>query len=422
MKKTFSILITLCAVLFAQTSFAANKVTTITENGIIYDLYDDNTAVLTNGQSAVWKVKLPGAFTYDGKDYTLTRIGNNAFSKSDVLSVIIPNTVTTIGDEAFYHCSSMESVTIPNSVSTIEGYAFYGCNNLRSFTIGAFVQFIDENALSGCSNLQEITFCSTTPPTLEKSFFSVPKNVKIYCQSKDKKYEDFFYDYIEESAIAINLINQDTYRNAVLEAITLAAGRNGLTPDDESLSSYTAAISEDDDVAGNELAAHRVIALAGIRPAIPSDGLLEEEQTVINGKIASINNATSLGEIYTPQKEALDIMAMHPERKVALAAIEEAMQGNTDSKYLNDLVKEQVDAINNATTPRTINDSRFDAVMILKGAMDTYIAAKEEGETSALGSLGTKQNGPAVKVTDKDDNEIILYAPKKVEYIKVNEN
>ena len=46
---------------------------------------------------------------------------------------------------------------------------------------------------------------------------------------------------------------------------------------------------------------------------------------------------------------------------------------------------------------------------------------KAEGKTEALGALGTKPNGPAVKVTDKDDNEIILYSPKKVEYIKVKE-
>ena len=85
-------------------------------------------------------------------------------------------------------------------------------------------------------------------------------------------------------------------------------------------------------------------------------------------------------------------------------------------------MKEQVDAIINATDFGTINDSRNVAVKILKGVMNTYIAAKEEGETSAFGSLGTKQNGPAIIVTDKDDNEIILYAPKKVEYIKVKEN
>ena len=45
----------------------------------------------------------------------------------------------------------------------------------------------------------------------------------------------------------------------------------------------------------------------------------------------------------------------------------------------------------------------------------------EKTATELLGSMGTKQNGPALIVTDKDDNEIILYSPKSVEYIKVKE-
>lgn len=40
---------------------------------------------------------------------------------------------------------------------------------------------------------------------------------------------------------------------------------------------------------------------------------------------------------------------------------------------------------------------------------------------SAVGTIGTKQDGPALIVTDKDGKEIILYSPKKVEYIKVKD-
>ncbi|MDO4824329.1 MAG: leucine-rich repeat protein [Bacteroidales bacterium] len=413
--KHISILIAICALVFAQMAHAAKIVTTIIKDGITYQLYDDNTAVLTKGQGASDDIVLPSAIAHNGKDYTLTRIGNNAFSKSNVLSVIIPNTVTTIGNEAFYHCSSMQSVTIPNSVSTIGGFAFAYCNSLCSVTVGAFVQFFGENALGECSNLQEITFCSTTPPALENSVFSELKNVKINCQSEDKKYEDFFYDYKRESGFSIKPINQVTYRNAVLEAITLAAGRNGLTPDDESLSSYTTAISEGDDVAGNELAAHKVIALAGIRQALPSDGLLEEEQTVVNGKITKINSATSLAGIYTPQKEALDWISLHPEKADAMSAIEAAMQGNTNSKYLNGLVKEQVAAIISATDAETITNKKQEAVNKLQSEIGKYIAIKDE----VLGTLGEKQDGPAVEVIDQNDNVLKLYNPKKVNFIKV---
>ena len=413
MKKTFSLLITLCAVLFAQTSFAADEITRVPQDGIIYSLYDDNTAYLGDGQGATGDVTLPTVITYEGKEYTLTSIGFSAFS-----------------------CATIGSITIPNSVSTIGDYAFDGCKSLQSVTIGAFVQSIGKGAFQDCSNLKEMVFYPTKVPTVGES--TIPNSTKFQIRCPDERSYRYVFDNFYNFEFKIyEGTNYYEYYNNIIEAITLAAKRVALSDEDEAaikgctdkmavaFQNYENHMSSLKDtkleIYENELAAHKVIALAGIRPAIPSDGLLDGEQTVINGKIVRINNATSLGEIYTPQKEALDIMAMHPERKVALAAIEEAMQGNTDSKYLNDLVKEQVDAINNATASRTMNDSRFDAVMILKGVMDTYIAAKEEGETSALGSLGTKQNGPAVKVTDKDDNEIILYVPKKVEYIKVKE-
>ena len=418
MKKTFSILITLCAVLFAQTSFAANEITRVIQNGIIYFLYDDNTAFLSNGRNATGDVTLPTVITYEGKKYTLTSIGYSAFLNATITSITIPNSVSIIGNKAFAHCLSMQSVTI-----------------------GAFVQSIGQEAFAGCENMEKMTFYPTTVPTIDYSVIPDSRNISIFCSDAKsytralKYFSEILYEGINNIANDNSGDNYPKYFNGVIEAITLEANKVTLTQDElatingckddmtaafqyyrdlrtpESLENMQLVMYE------KELAAHKVIALAGIRQATPSDGLLDGEQTVINGKIVRINNATSLGEIYTPQKEALDIMAMHPERKVALAAIEEAMQGNADSKYLNDLVKEQVDAIINATASETIDNSRNAAVNILKGVMDTYNSIMEE----ALGALGTKQNGPAVKVTDKDDNEIILYAPKKVEYIKVNE-
>ena len=59
---------------------------------------------------------------------TVTTIGTNAFSGcSEMTSIVIPNSVTTIGYEAFHSCHGLKSINIPNSVSTIDGYAFYYC-------------------------------------------------------------------------------------------------------------------------------------------------------------------------------------------------------------------------------------------------------------------------------------------------------
>ena len=53
-----------------------------------------------------------------------------------IRELVIPNNVTTIGDDTFAECSSLTSVTIGNSVTTIGEYAFYGCEGLTSVTIG----------------------------------------------------------------------------------------------------------------------------------------------------------------------------------------------------------------------------------------------------------------------------------------------
>lgn len=413
--KHISILITICALVFAQMAHAAKIVTKLDQDGITYQLYDDNTAILTKRQGALDDIVLPSTITHNGKDYTLTRIGNNAFCESGILSITIPNTVTTIGDAAFYGCSDLTSVTIPNSVSTIEGYAFYSCKNLRSVTIGAFVQSIGKNAFSGCSMLKEVIFFPTAQPVVDFDVFGGRSEgcmFKCYVDNYD-------YDFVNELVcLPFNDADMLRYRSSVTDAINIAASKVALNDDDKTaIDGYKNAISEGDDVVGNELAAHRVIALAGIRQALPSDGLLEEEQTVVNGKIASINSATSLAGIYTPQKEAIDHMALHPQKISALAAIEEALQGNTNSKYLNDLIKEQVTTIKNATDAKTITNKEQEAVNKLQSEIGKYTAIKDE----ALGTLGTKQNGPALIVTDKDGNEVILYSPKSVEYIKVNE-
>ena len=65
----------------------------------------------------------------------LTTIGSQAFYNSLLTSIAIPNSVTSIGNNAFYGCNSLTSVIIPNSVTSIGNNAFYGCNSLTSVHI-----------------------------------------------------------------------------------------------------------------------------------------------------------------------------------------------------------------------------------------------------------------------------------------------
>ena len=101
---------------------------------------------------------------------TVTYIGKNAFYFCDKLtSVTIPNSVVTIDDYAFGVCTSLESLTIPNSVTTIGGMAFENCKLLTSVTIPNSVTSLGNNACYGCTGLTSVSI-SNSLTSLNRTF------------------------------------------------------------------------------------------------------------------------------------------------------------------------------------------------------------------------------------------------------------
>jgi uncharacterized protein YjdB len=89
---------------------------------------------------------------------TVTSIGKQAFANCDsITTVIIPNSVISIGDDAFYKCSSLVSVHIPDSVTSIGNLAFAHCSSLTSINVPDSVVSIDDSAFENCSSLKQIT-------------------------------------------------------------------------------------------------------------------------------------------------------------------------------------------------------------------------------------------------------------------------
>ena len=110
-----------------------------------------------NGCTGLTSVTIPNS---------VTSIGECAFRNcTGLTSVTIGNSVTSIGNRAFYGCIGITSITIPNSVTTIGEYAFYGCTGLTSITIPNSVTSIGDCIFKGCKKLTSMTLMSNAACT-----------------------------------------------------------------------------------------------------------------------------------------------------------------------------------------------------------------------------------------------------------------
>ena len=97
-------------------------------------------------------------FSFDNSNANpLTYAHHLYINGEEVTDLVIPNTVTAIGNYAFYGCNNLKSVSIPNTITSIGDYAFSGCNSLKSLTIPNSVVSVGKSTFNGCDSLTAVT-------------------------------------------------------------------------------------------------------------------------------------------------------------------------------------------------------------------------------------------------------------------------
>ena len=149
----------------------------------------DNTAVIVtnykyNGAAA--DVTLPSR--YQGKP--VTTIGHAAFFNSAVTSVTIPDSVTSISDEAFINCPKLTNISIPNSVTYIGFSAFSSCTSLKSITLPSSLSFISGALFLGCSQLTTIHIPVSVTSIGNNAFADCPSLMTVTYPGSKTQWDD----------------------------------------------------------------------------------------------------------------------------------------------------------------------------------------------------------------------------------------
>ena len=140
-----------------------------TADGVLYHANDDH-AILMNAQSKEGFFAVPASVIANGKELPVVEIANNAFSSSWITGILIPDSVQTIGNEAFSECLALEWVEMPVEMESIGYRAFYGCEYLSSIEIPEGITELKSETFRNCKALDFVILPSSLQKISDRVF------------------------------------------------------------------------------------------------------------------------------------------------------------------------------------------------------------------------------------------------------------
>ena len=132
-------------------------------------------------------VVVPQTVTYGQNTYTVIGLKNKCFKECDgIITISLPATIDSIGENAFYYCTALTSIVIPNSVKAIGEAAFYYCTALQSVTLSDSLRCIGNSVFNTCWSLTSVTIPSSVDSICDAAFagtgipsITIPSSVKF---------------------------------------------------------------------------------------------------------------------------------------------------------------------------------------------------------------------------------------------------
>lgn len=180
-----------------------------TINELVFENGNSDFGDFVFGNCKIFKATIPAELipivnNYDSKNTSLTEltitsgteISANALRDLPLKKVVLPDTITSIGEYAFYNCSELKEISLPSGLLTIGECAFRGCTKLESIVIPESLDTISYRAFYRCDRLRYITIMNKDVVVEDEAFYKtyIDEKVNVLCNGSEDDFADFEID------------------------------------------------------------------------------------------------------------------------------------------------------------------------------------------------------------------------------------